>query len=139
MSWPQFVDTPAYYAWRGNAFEVACVCHEEQLKHAIGISAVQCECFPWKSTQADPGVQIDLVINRADRVTDICEMKYTDSEFSIDKDYEDELKRKVHVFKEESRTKNAVRLVMVCANGLKPNTHSWDVATTISSKDLFAF
>ena len=80
--------------WRGNAFEIACLCHIQQLKHAIGISAVQAECFPWMSSESDPGVQVDLVIERADKVTNLCEMKYTDDEFSIDKECEDDLRRK---------------------------------------------
>ena len=137
-SWRQLENTPAYYAWRGNAFEMVCISHEEQLKRAIGVSAVRCESYPWRSAEADPGVQVDLAIERADKVTSICEMKYTNNEFVIDKEYEAELKRKVRVFRSESKTRNAVQLVMVCANGLKPNTHSWDVVATVTADDLFA-
>ena len=132
-----FEGSPAYYAWRGNAFEIACINHVEQIKRAIGISAVQTECFPWLSSSANPGVQIDLVLERRDGVTNLCEMKYTDSAFSIDADYERDLKRKKQAFKAESGTGNAVQLTMVCAQGLKANIHSWDVASVVTGDDLF--
>ena len=138
-SWQSFIGTPAYYAWRGNAFEIACLCHIQQLKHAIGISAVQAECFPWMSSESDPGVQVDLVIERADKVTNLCEMKYTDGEFSIDKECEEDLRRKRQVFQSESGTGNAVLLTMVSAYGLKENAHSWDIVATVTADDLFAF
>ena len=138
-SWQSFSGTPAYYAWRGNAFEIACLCHIQQLKHAIGISAVRTECFPWTSSQGGRGAQVDLVIERADKVTNLCEMKYTDCEFSIDRDYEESLRRKKQVFQSESGTGNAVLLTLVSAHGLKGNAHSWDIAATVTADDLFAF
>lgn len=138
-SWQELAGTQAYYAWRGNAFEIACLCHIQQLKHAIGISAVQTECFPWMSSESEPGAQVDLVIERADKVTNLCEMKYTDGEFAIDKEYEEDLRRKRRVFQSESGTTDAVLLTMVSAHGLKENTHSWDIAATVTADDLFAF
>ena len=136
-SWAAFEGTSAYYAWRGNAFEIVCVNHIQQIKQAIGIAAVETECFPWSSSESTPGVQIDLVIERKDRVTDLCEMKCTDGPFIIDSSYEEDLKRKKRVFQEESATRDAVRLVLVSAKGLKPNNHSWDVADTVTADDLF--
>ena len=138
-SWQSFSGTQAYYAWRGNAFEIACLCHIRQLKHAIGISAVHTECFPWMSSKSDPGAQVDLVIERADRVTNLCEMKYTDEMFSIDREYEAKLRHKRQVFREESGTDNAILLTLVSVHGLKENTHSWDVAASVTADDLFAF
>ena len=55
-------------------------------------------------------------------------MKYTDGEFAIDGDYEEDLRRKRQVFQSESGTGNAVLLTFVSAHGLKENTHSRDVA-----------
>ena len=136
-SWGSFERTPAYYAWRGNAFEGACVNHIREIKRALGVEAVETECFPWSSAKADPGVQIDLVIERRDHVTNLCEMEFTDDEFSIDADYEKDLRRKVQVFQAESKTRNAVQLTMVCARGLRANAHSWDVASVVTADGLF--
>ena len=138
-SWSAFSGTQAYYAWRSNAFEIACLCHLRQIKHAIGISGVQTECFPWKSSMSDPGVQIDLVIERADKVTNLCEMKYTDEEFSIDEEHEQKLRYKRQVFLDESKTGNVCLLTLVSAHDLKESIHSWDIAATVTADDLFAF
>ena len=137
-SWVSFQGTPAYFAWRGNAFEVACLLHIDEIKRAIGIAAVETECFPWLSAKSSPGAQIDLVIERKDRVTNLCEMKYTEGEFAIDEKCEEVLKRKRRVFLEESATRNSVLLTLVSAHGLAQNTHSWDIASVVTGDDLFA-
>lgn len=139
VSWKDFERTPAYYAWRGNAFEIACVNHTRQIKHAIGISAVKTEDFPWSSSTSEPGAQIDMVIERADGVTNLCEMKYTDGPFVADREFEEDMARRRRVFQIESATKNTVQSVLVCPQGLRPNTHSWDIAHVVDIDDLFAF
>lgn len=138
-SWSEFEGTPGYHAWRGNAFEIICLAHIAQIKHALGILGVRTTEFPWSSTSTNPGAQIDLVIERADGVSNLCEMKCTDSAFVIDKSYELDLRRKREVFRSETRTKNATQLTMVCAQGLQHNAHSWDVTSTVTGEDLFAF
>mgnify|MGYP002624610541 CR=1 FL=1 len=45
---------------------------------------------------------------------------------------------KMQVFRSESKTGNALQLTMVCAQGLKPNAHSWDVARIVTADDLFS-
>lgn len=138
LRWSDFERTPSFYAWRGNAFEIVCLTHIAQIKHALGISAVRTVEFPWSSESADPGAQVDLVIERADGVTNLCEMKYTDDVFSIDRSYEFDLRHKREVFRNETGTKQATQLTIVSANGLRQNEHSWDVASAVTGNDLFA-
>lgn len=137
--WASFEGTPSYYAWRGNAFEMACLGHIAQIKTALGIAAVETACFPWASSSSSPGAQVDLVIERRDCVTDLCEMKYTDKPFVIDADYERRLLQKRAVFREESGTRNAVHIVLVSANGLAPGAHASVAVATVTTDDLFAF
>ncbi len=139
MRWQDFERTASYYAWRGTAFETLCLAHVPQLKHAMGIGAVQTVEFPWSSSSSEPGAQVDLAIERADGVTSLCEMKFTDDKFSIDKGYEVELRHKREAFLRETGTRNAVQLALVCANGLRRNVHSWDVTSLVTGDDLFAF
>ncbi len=137
--WTGFVGSPAYYAWRGNAFELACLSHIPQIKHALGIAAVRADCFPWTSVGSNPAAQVDLAIERADGVTDLCEMKYTDAPLAITGKLSDELRRKRQVFRQESGTRNAVHIVMISANGLAGNATTGDVVATVTGNDLFAF
>ena len=80
----------------------------------------------WRSTHADPGVQVDLVIDRADGVVNLCEMKCTDGEFAIDKAGEESLRNKLAAFVSEAGTRKAVHITMVTMNGLAHNSH-WNV------------
>lgn len=138
-SWADYEGTSAYYAWRGIAFETVCLSHILQIKHAMGISAVRTTEFPWSSRGSDPAAQIDLVVERADGVTDLCEMKYTDEQFVIDRAYEQDLRRKRHTYQTETGTQNATHLVLISAAGLKQNMHSWDVTRVVTGNDLFVF
>ncbi len=138
-SWLPFEGSPSYYAWRGNAFEIACLGYIAQVKAALGIAAVQTSCFPWSSGSSNPGAQVDLVIERKDGVTDLCEMKYTDKPFSIDADCERQLMHKREAFRDESGTRDAVHLALISANGLAPGAHAGVVAATVTADDLFAF
>lgn len=136
-SWVSFSGTPAYYAWRGNAFELTCLAHIPQIKAALGIAAVQTACFPWSGEDGTQGAQVDLVIERADRVTDLCEMKYTDGPFTIDADYRRRLLQKRSVFMGESGTGNAVHLVAVSVNGVARNANAECLTQTLTLDDLF--
>jgi hypothetical protein len=104
----------------------------------LGISAVRTVEFPWTSESDDSGAQIDLVIERADGVTNLCEMKYTDDTFAIDKAYERDLRAKREAFRHETGTRQAAQLTIVSAHGLQRNAHSWDIAGVVTGNDLFA-
>lgn len=40
-SWTAYRGTPAYFAWAGNAFELACLNHVAEIKNALGIAGVE--------------------------------------------------------------------------------------------------
>lgn len=81
--------------------------------------------------------QIDLAIERRDRVANLCEAKCTDDAYAINAEHERELRRKARAFQAESRATNAIQLALISANGLSSNTHSWDVASVVTADDLF--
>lgn len=74
-------------------------------------------------THTDPGAQIDLLIDRADRRINICEIKFSRAEFSIDKRYAAELANKLNVFRERTRTRKMVFITMITTNGVKQNDY----------------
>ena len=138
-SWVDYEGSPSYYAWRGNAFELACLSHIAQIKHALGVAAVKTTYFPWASTAASSGAQVDLVIERADSVIDLCEVKYTDEPLVVTADLVQSLKHKLSVFRMESKTKSTVHSVLISANGLESGGHGRDVSAFVSGDDLFVF
>src|SRR5579859_4914940 len=113
-TWEKFSTGQSWRSWSGIAFERICLKHIHQLKKAIGIAAVHTEESAWRYlSKTGKGAQIDLVIDRKDFAINICEMKYAEKEFSIDKAYANELENKRTVFKEATRTRKSLFLTMV--------------------------
>lgn len=137
-SWMSYINTPSYFSWSGNAFELVCLLHVDQIKNALGISGVETMEYAWRSSKKENGAQIDLLIDRKDGVMNVCEMKYTLLPFEIDSKYELELKNKLTVFMEETDCKKALHLTMISANGLKRNAHSGIVQNEMNGEDLFS-
>lgn len=136
-SWIGFINTPAYYNWCGHAFERVCLLHTKQIKRKLGISGVASKEFSWRSKNTEPGVQIDLLIDRKDDVINVCEEKYSVEEYVIDSGYEKELLHKVETFRNETKTQKALHLTMISFSGIKKNAYSNTVVCSIDGDDLF--
>ncbi|MEX0813834.1 MAG: ATP-binding protein [Chitinophagales bacterium] len=117
----------AYKSWLGFSFETVCLKHIEEIKKALGIAAVDSENHSWSDKNEDEGAQIDLLIDRADNVINICEMKFYSAEFTIDKKYANELRNKVNLFRENSNTRKNLFLTMITTYGLKQNPYSLEL------------
>ena len=126
-----------YTNWRGHAFEILALCHIGQIKSALGISGVLTNHFTWVSEKIEGGAQIDLVIERKDGITDICELKYTDRPFPISAAYEQSLINKVDVFRAEAGTSQTLKIVMICSEGISGVAHTERIAETLILDDLF--
>jgi len=138
-TWLNLIDSPAYRAWSGYAFEYVCMHHVQNIKKALGISGVYTEISSWRSTDSEGGAQIDLLIDRKDKVITVCEMKFSSGPFEITKAYAANLGNKLNVFKTESKTRKSVFLAMVTTFGLKPNVHSLGlVQNEVTMDALFA-
>ena len=137
--WSVSIDSATHRAWSGLAFERLCMAHTQQIKAGLGISGVLSNIYSWRK-EADEngnGAQIDLLIDRNDHVINVCEMKYSMSEFTIDADYERELRNKKSLFIETTKTRKAVHLTMVTTYGVRQNSHSGVVQSEITLEDLF--
>ena len=137
--WTSLQRTPRFYAWAGISFEILSACHINEIKRKLGISGVATNVYSWrgKGETSDRAVQIDLVIERADNTIDICEMKFTEQEFTITKDYDHTLRHKLATFIEETKTRKSVQLVFVTSSGLLRNMYSGRVQAEVTLDDLF--
>lgn len=135
-SWLKYFDTPGYYSWLGNSFEIVCLNHTNQIKQSLGISGIESFDYAWQSNKKD-GAQIDLIIDRKDDIINVCEMKFTIDEFEIDEKYEKVLINKANVFKEETKTKKSINLTLISASGLKENEYSDIIINKIDGDKLF--
>jgi hypothetical protein len=135
--WLRFYTTPAHSSWAGYAFEILCLLHIPQIRQALGISGVLTEVYSWKSKSHDPGAQIDLVIDRGDRVVNLCEMKYSSSEYIISKEYDQNLRNKRSAFLAETSTRKAAHTTMITTYGLHKNMYQAGIPFEITLDDLF--
>ena len=136
-SWMNYINTPGYYFWAGNAFEIVCLIHVDCIKKTLGISGVETNEYSWRSTMCAPGAQVDLIIDRKDGVVNVCEIKYTMTKYAIDAAYEDNLRNKIYAFVNETKCKKAVHLTFLSVSGLIKNSHSGIVQNEITGNDLF--
>ena len=137
--WTSLQRTPRFYAWAGISFEILSACHINEIKRKLGISGVATNVYSWrgKGETSDRAVQIDPVIERADNTIDICEMKFTEQEFTITKNYDHTLRHKLATFIEETKTRKSVQLVFVTSSGLLRNMYSGRVQAEVILDDLF--
>ena len=139
--WTSTLMSSAQSAWRGLAFERLCLLHLRQIRRALGVGAVHVEAYGWSfrgdATYPD-GVQIDLILDRADNVINVCEMKYAAGAYAIDKATARSLEQKVETFRGVTKTRKAIHLTMVTANGVLKNAYSGRVQSEVTLNDLFA-
>ena len=124
-TWLKFSNGQSWKSWSGVAFERVCLKHIAQLKKVLGISVVYTEESAWRYVpKSGKGAQIDLLIDRRDFVIHICEMKYSESLFAIDKKYAGELENKMDIFRRHTKTKKSLFITMVTTFGIKNNEYA---------------
>lgn len=139
--WEKIMKSSSWYSWSGYAFEAVCYKHLSQISMALELSPTAIpNTWRYSSLKGtnEQGAQIDLLFDRDDDVITLCEIKYTDQPFLIDKQYADKLKLKVKSFVEKTNTKKQIFWAMVSANGLKETLYSREMITdTVTVEDLF--
>lgn len=136
--WSDRIDNPAHCTWTGLSFELLCLSHIQQIKNKLGISGISSRQCSWRGSDTDANkAQIDLLIDRRDGIINLCEIKFSDHEYSITKSYETELLNKVNVFKASTATKKSIHLVMITTFGIQKNSHSAIIQNEVTLDDLF--
>lgn len=128
-------------SWMGLTFELICMQHHKQIKQAIGISgmATSVSVYTWKcdSTPEHKCAQIDMLIERADRMIHLCEMKYSQSTYNIDKAYATTLRERMGIFNQVTKNKKGLLNTFVTTFGLGEGKHTSLVHSEVTMDDLF--
>ncbi len=138
--WSHLTKDQKRVAWEGIAFERVCLLHSTQIKRALGIAGVASSESSWYCQTPGEGVsgaQIDLVIERADRVTNLCEMKFASEPYAIGKKEAENLRNKVAAFKMATGTRNACHVTYVTTYGVVRGKNSSIVQSQVVMEDLF--
>ena len=137
--WTTSLGTPEHSAGEGLAFERLCLWHVEQIKNALQIGGVLTNAYGWRhqGKNAGDGAQIDLVIDRADGVVNICEMKFCAEPYAITASDDESMRRRKSVFRERTGSRKAVHVTYVTPFGLKRNAYAGEVQSVVTLEDLF--
>ena len=134
--WEQHLNTPVANTWLGLAFERICVAHQYQIRHALGLDRIAVEFYSWRNNTT-PKAQIDLIIERADHLINLCEIKYTYSEYTITASEDKKLKARISAFSNATKTKCGIIPTWITPHGLFKNEHSASVQYQVTMDDLF--
>lgn len=139
-NWKNIVKSQSWVSWSGLAFERLCFSHTPQIKRALKLEAIECTVTAWRKADKNEGTQIDMLIDRADRVVNVCEIKFAKADFTIDKAYAKKLRNKIDLFSNTASNKRKnIFLTMITTFGLTDNDyHKELVQSEVVLEDLFS-
>ena len=137
--WTNNLHSHSVEAWQGFGFETVCMFHLDQIRLRLGIGGISTNTCSWRrqGDEAASGTQIDLVIERADRVINLCEMKFSETPYTITKEYEEKLRNRMAIFRAETKTRKSLVTTMVTTYGVVRGLHSGIVQSEVVMDDLF--
>lgn len=123
--------------WYGLTFEKVCRAHINEIKQALGIASVSAEYYSWKSKKLEEGAQIDIIIDRADNIINLCEVKYCDHEYQLDKEEFFKIAHRIEAFQTETETTSSIIPTMITTFGLSKGMYSDQIPVQLTLDDLF--
>ncbi len=135
--WTHNIGKPIINTWLGLAFERLCMAHIPLIKKALGIDSIYTEYYAWRSRESTPGSQIDLAIERADRMIDICEIKYSNAPYLMTNEEEMKLRIRANDFVNETKNNLGIEFVLITTYGLRPGKHSSLINKQVTLNDIY--
>ena len=114
--------------------------HLSNIKKALGIAGVytQSSTFFQKGNDEEKGAQIDLVLDRNDQIINLFEIKFYNTEFTLSEADAKALRNQMRIFKEKTKTKKHLMIVLLTTFGMEHNKHSLGLVEKILTiDDLF--
>lgn len=139
--WTNSAGNRSRMAWEGLTFEQVCKDHIMAIKYRLGIPGILTEESSWfqrgDKKKSISGAQIDLLIERSDRVIDICEMKFSSAEYVIDEEADLNFRNKAEVFRNSTGCRDTIQLILITTYGVKDNEYSGVIQNQVVMNDLF--
>jgi hypothetical protein len=139
--WSHSYQSTQHNAWVGIAFERVCFQHIPQIKMALGISGVVTNVYSWRIGPsfegAKDGAQIDMLIDRADNMVNICEMKFSKKEYIVTQDDSTSMSNKAERFSRAIGFGKSISMTMITVNGIAKAGYWSDIHNVVTADDLF--
>ena len=121
--WSHIAATSKVSTWQGLTFELVCMQHIELIKTALGIAGIETAVSTWRGD----GLQIDMIIDRADRLINLCEMKFSKETIVITRDYASRIRNRTALFRAATKTRKGLINTFITTFGVMDGANS-DVA-----------
>lgn len=139
--WSHSYQSTLHNAWVGLAFERVCFQHIPQIKKALGISGVVTNVYSWRIGPsfegAKDGAQIDMLIERADNMVNICEMKFSKKEYIVTQDDSTSMTNKAERFSQAIGHGKSISMTMITVGGIAKTGYWSDIHNVVTADDLF--
>lgn len=118
-------ELPKWKAWSGYAFENVCLYHIDQIRESLSIKGIYSTTSSFFALPKDglPGTQIDLIIDRNDNSINICEIKFSEDNYSVTKKDVDNINLKKQVFRYHTDTKKHFFTTLITTFGVVENAN----------------
>lgn len=139
IDWINIEDSSRVLSWKGYAFENVCWNHIHQIKMALQIGGVSTTEALWSKIgdENTRGTQIDLIIVRKDNVVHMCEIKFYNDEFEVDKDYHLILERRKKILREQIPKRATIHNTLITTYGLRKTNYFGDFVHVLTIDQLF--
>ncbi|HAR80233.1 MAG TPA: ATPase [Succinivibrionaceae bacterium] len=139
IDWINIEDSSRVLSWKGYAFENVCWNHIHQIKMALQIGGVSTTEALWskRGDENTRGTQIDLIIVRKDNVVHMCEIKFYNDEFEVDKDYHLILERRKKILRELIPKRATIHNTLITTYGLRKTNYFGDFVHVLTIDQLF--
>ena len=135
--WRNHLGTPAQNNWYGLTFERVGMWHISQIVHGLHLDTIAHEYYSWRSRDSKPTAQIDMLIDRADGIVTVCEMKYSKDDYLLPESEYRNIVRRMDTFSSETGHRGGVQATIVTTYGLRDNMYSEISPIPITMEDLF--
>jgi uncharacterized protein len=124
-NWITASNSNAYKVWCGFAFESLCHYHKEEVAQALGLSGVYTSTsyLSIKDDKNKITAQIDLLIQRADNAINLCEIKFSNSEYKLTSNEYEKIRKKMFYLKEKVEKRKSVFPTMITTFGCAKNQY----------------
>lgn len=111
--------------------------HIQEILWALHLDTIHTEYYSFRSKDASPKVQIDLVIDRSDDFVDIIEIKYSRIRYEMTQEESEKIERRVSRFINETKTRKGVQTVLITTLGCEKNRNADVCQRFLTLDELF--
>jgi uncharacterized protein len=125
-NWMSEIDSNTYKTWCGLAFEWLCHYHKKEILKGLGISGIRSYEISYlnvKEGNRKMTGQIDMLIDRADNVLNLCEIKFANDVYVLSKAEGENIRKKMWYLMDHLKRRKSIFPVMITTFGCEKNMH----------------